>query len=286
MADELTTEDAATTRARELANVRRYRRGNWRRRAWRTFVAFTVLVIVWELSARASGASSFFYPRPTDVARAFDDLIRKGILFPYLSASMWRWAVGTFAGLIGAIIAVLVMTTSRVARQAFMPVVSFFHAIADLAWLPLFVLWFGFSFQTIVFTISYVVFFPVLYNALIGMRAVPMAAVNAVRTLGASRTQVMRHVMLPGALPSMLTGLRVGAGYAFRALIGAEMIAAKSGIGFMIFEAREYQITERVVAGMIVMGVLWLFIEYGYLRPVEQATIERWGLLQRAGDAP
>lgn len=253
-------------------------------RVRRAVIAFVTLIVVWQVSAWASGLSSFFYPGPMDVAAAFGTLIGTGILPQYLADSLFRWSVGVALGFGAAIIALVLMTTSSLVRQAFMPVVSFFHAIAELAWLPLFVLWFGFSFQTVVFTISYVVFFPVLYNAIVGIRAVPPASVNAVRTLGASRWQVMWHVLLPGALPSTLTGLRIGAGYAFRALIASEIIAADSGIGFMIFQAREYQLTDRIVAGMIVMGTLWLIIEYCFLRPVEQATIERWGLVQKATD--
>lgn len=241
--------------------------------------------MVWQVSAWLSGLSSFFYPRPTDVLAAFGTLIGTGILPQYLTDSLVRWAVGVTLGFSAAVLALVLMTISSLVRQALMPIVSFFHAIAELAWLPLFVLWFGFSFQTVVFTIGYVVFFPVLYNAIIGIRAVPPASVNAVRTLGANRRQVIWHVLLPGALPNMLTGLRIGAGYAFRALIASEIIAADSGIGFMIFQAREYQLTDRVVAGMIVMGVLWLIIEYCFLRPVEQATIERWGMVQDASDA-
>jgi NitT/TauT family transport system permease protein/taurine transport system permease protein len=96
--------------------------------------------------------------------------------------------------------------------------------------------------------------------------------------------QVLRLVILPAALPNILTGLRVGAGFAFRGLVFAEIIAAKSGIGYLIFEGTESHQTARTIVGMIVMGLLWLAIDQFYLRPIERTTIQRWGLTTEAGE--
>jgi ABC-type nitrate/sulfonate/bicarbonate transport system permease component len=103
--------------------------------------------------------------------------------------------------------------------------------------------------------------------------------VNAVRSLGGTRVQVLRHVILPSALPGIITGLRVGAGFAFRGLVFAEIVAAKTGIGYLIFEGTEGHQTARTIVGMIVIGLLWLFMDQLYLRPIERATILRWGLV-------
>ena len=121
-------------------------------------------------------------------------------------------------------------------------------------------------------------FFPVLYNTLLGVRTAPQILVNALRSLGASRLQVLRYAILPGALPGIITGLRVGAGFAFRGLVFAEIVAAKTGIGYLIFEGTQTQQTARTIVGMIVMGLTWLAIDLCYLRPLERATIQRWGL--------
>jgi len=260
--------------------------GAWRvpRPARRAVVGFAVTILVWQLLATASGVEGFFFPRPTDAAAEFVDLVRKGILPAYLFDSLWRWFVGTVVGVVLGVAVLVVMVLSSTVRVALMPVVSFFHSIAGIAWIPLLILWFGFSFLTITITIAYVVFFPVLYNALVGVRAVPPAAVNAVRSLGANRLQVIGHVLLPGAMPNILTGVRIGSSFAFRALIAAEIIAGSSGIGYMIFEGRGTQNTPRVIVGMIVMGVIWLVIDYTVVRPMERITVERWGLVERAGD--
>jgi len=242
---------------------------------------FLLLVAIWQLSAAASGLSTYFYPRPLDVWTEFLNLIHKGILLAYITDSLWRWGLGVLLGVGLSTGFALIFSLSRTLSDAFLPLVNFFNAIADLAWMPLFVLWFGYDFTTILLSIVYTVFFPVLYNGMLGFNSVPAATIYAVRTLGANRLQVIREVLLPGALPNIVTGIRIGAGYAFRALIGAEMIAASSGLGYMIFESRETQLTQRTIVGMIIIGVLWLAIDRLYLRPIETGTIERWGMLRR-----
>jgi ABC-type nitrate/sulfonate/bicarbonate transport system permease component len=127
-----------------------------------------------------------------------------------------------------------------------------------------------------------VVFFPILYNTLIGIRTVPQVLINATRSLGASRWQIITQVVLPSSLPNIITGFRVGAGFAFRGLIFAEIIAAKSGIGYLIFEGATNQQTARTIVGMIIMGLMWLTIDRAYLKPIERVTVERWGSVTTA----
>jgi NitT/TauT family transport system permease protein/taurine transport system permease protein len=236
------------------------------------------LLLAWQLSVRLVGMSSYFYPAPTDVVAAFADLVRKGILPVYFVDSMLRYSSGLAAGaLLGVAVGVLV-GLNRTASLALSPLFKFLFAIVEVAWIPIFVIWFGYGVKTIVLALVYVVFFPVLYNTLLGVRTAPQILVNALRSLGANRLQVLRYAILPAALPGIITGLRVGAGFAFRGLVFAEMVAAKSGIGYLIFEGAQSQQTARTIVGMIVLGLTWLAIDLFYLRPVERATIQRWGL--------
>jgi NitT/TauT family transport system permease protein/taurine transport system permease protein len=236
------------------------------------------LLVAWQLSVPLVGMSSYFYPAPTDVVAAFADLMRKGILPVYFADSMLRYSSGLAAGaLLGVAVGVLV-GLNRTASLALSPLFKFLFAIVEVAWIPIFVIWFGYGVKTIVLALVYVVFFPVLYNTLLGVRTAPQILVNALRSLGASRLQVLRYAILPAALPGIITGLRIGAGFAFRGLVFAEMVAAKSGIGYLIFEGAQNQQTARTIVGMIVLGLTWLAIDLFYLRPVERATIQRWGL--------
>ena len=237
-----------------------------------------LLLVAWQLSVPLVGLGPYFYPAPTDVIAAFGDLVRKGILPVYLADSVARYLAGLSVGALLGIAGGVLIGLNRRASLALSPLLKFLFAIVEVAWIPIFVVWFGYGPKTILLALVYVVFFPVLYNTLLGVRTAPQILVNAVRSLGATRLTVLRLVILPSALPGIITGLRVGAGFAFRGLVFAEIIAAKTGIGYLIFEGTQSQQTARTIVGMIVMGLLWLAIDQFYLRPVERATIQRWGL--------
>ena len=237
-----------------------------------------LLLVVWQVSVPLVGLSSYFYPAPSDVVASFVELMRKGILPVYFADSMGRYFAGLAAGaLLGVTFGVLI-GLHRTVAVTLSPLLKFLFAIVEVAWIPIFVVWFGYGWKTIILALIYVVFFPVLYNTLLGVRTAPQILVNALRSLGASRWQVLRYAILPSALPGIITGLRVGAGFAFRGLVFAEIVAAKTGIGYLIFEGTQTQQTARTIVGMIVMGLTWLAIDLCYLRPLERATIQRWGL--------
>ena len=243
-------------------------------------ILFVFVAAVWSAAAEASGMGADLFPRPSDAYQAFIELVEEGILPAYVIESLGRWAEGVALGLLAAIAVATMTSLSDTFARMIMPTVRFFHAIAEVAWLPLFVIWFGYGHETVLVTVAYVVFFPVLHNAMVGLQTVPTVHVNAARTLGASRAQVIREVLFPGSLAHIVTGFRVGAAYAFRALIAAEALAATSGLGFLLFEGRETQQLSRTVVAMIAFGALWLAIDRLYLRPLERATVERWGMVR------
>jgi NitT/TauT family transport system permease protein/taurine transport system permease protein len=249
----------------------------------RGFAGVLILLAAWQLSVPLVGMPAYFYPAPSDVLAAFVDLVRKGILPVYLADSVMRYLTGLVAGALLGIAFGVAIGMHRGIALALSPLLKFMFAIVEVAWIPIFVVWFGYGIETIVLALIYVLFFPVLYNTLLGVRTAPQILVNAVRSLGASRWQVLRLVIMPSALPGIITGLRLGAGFAFRGLVFAEMVAAKTGIGYLIFEGAQSQQTARTIVGMIVMGLLWLAIDQFYLRPIERATIQRWGLTVDAG---
>lgn len=254
-------------------------RRRWASRVGRALAPFMALVLIWEASALLLRLSEYLYPRPVLVFQTFVQLIQEGILTSYVEASMWRWLLGVLVGASLAIPVGLALSSNRLLHRTFFPLINFFMAIVELAWIPLFVLWFGYGFEVIVLSVGYVAFFPVVANTVRGIEQIPKVTIDAARTLGATRRQLLAQIMLPGALPSIVAGVRIGAAFGFRSLIGAEMIAAHSGIGYMIFQSRENQLTQRTVAGMITIGLLWLCVDRFYLRPLERGTIQRWGLV-------
>jgi NitT/TauT family transport system permease protein/taurine transport system permease protein len=254
----------------------------WAIKLFRNLFPFAVVIALWQASVGWVGLSEYFYPTPKATVIAFGDLLKNGVLLAYIRDSLYRYACGCAIGIgIGIPLGVLI-TVSRRAASLLMPILNFFQSIVEMAWIPIFVLWFGYGFTTILISLAYVVAFPVMFNTVQGVRRVPSATVNAVRVLGAKWYHIAWEVMIPGALPDIVTGVRLGAGYAFRGLVGAEMIAARTGLGYMLFEARQQGLIGRIVVGMIVLGLLWLFLDRVYLKAIERATIERWGMITTA----
>jgi taurine transport system permease protein len=258
-----------------------YMRWTARWPAIRALVPFIPIVVLWALVAEAEVFPRAFFPGPVEVIRSFVSLTYKGILPAYLEDSLVRLVVGALAGMaIGIPLGILVGLSSR-AHAVLWPVLLFFQAIGDIAWLPILLIWFGFGLTTMTFIIVYTVLFPVVLNTVLGVRSVPVDMYRAAQCLGASRLRILWEVVLPGALPNIITGLRNGLGYGWRALIAAEIIVGTSGIGFMMFDARRAGSVVEILLGMIVLGLLWYVVDAWILAPIERATGERWGLVTR-----
>jgi NitT/TauT family transport system permease protein/taurine transport system permease protein len=253
-----------------------------RRPTLAALLPFVPIVGLWWAVAAAEIVPRAFFPGPGDVARGFAVLTYKGILPAYLEDSVGRLAVGAGCGVALGIPLGLLVGLHRAARQALWPVLLFFQAIGDIAWLPLLLIWFGFGLTTMTFVIVYTVIFPVVLNTALGVRSVPEDLVRAAQSLGAPRWRILTEVILPGALPNIMTGLRNGLGYGWRALIAAEIIVGTSGIGFMMFDARRAGSAVEIVLGMIVLGLLWYVVDAWILAPIERATGQRWGLVTKA----
>ena len=272
----------AAEAGRELevpAGLGRLRRAlSW---AGRSLLPFALLVAVWWAVEIAFRLSPTVLPSPWQTVSATWPLIQRGILPDYVTSSLTRMAIAGLFGVAAGVPMGLLLGSNRYVSVAFAPFLNFFQALSGIAWLPLMLVWFGFGEKTIQAVILYTVFFPVAFNTMIGVRTVPLHYAHALRVLGAGRLRLIRDVWVPGALPSILLGLRLGIAYGWRALIAGEMVVGAGGIGFLLFQARSFHQTDRIMDGMILIGLLWLLIDLGFLRPVERATIERWGMLQR-----
>lgn len=241
---------------------------------------FIILVAIWQAVSSAKLYPNYIFPSPLDVWATLLRTLEDGSLLTHIRASLFRLGLGFATGfLIGFPLAVLI-GINRTASRFFVPPITFFNSIPGLAWIPLAILWFGIDYKAVTFIIFNSVFFPVAFSTIAGIRAVPQNLVNAGRTLGASEMDLVREVYIPGALPSIVTGMRLGVAYGWRALIGGEMIATATGLGFMIFDARQQLDSGVIVLGMIVMGVLYLGMDQFILRPLEARTIERWGTVR------
>ena len=247
------------------------------------FVApFAVLLVLWAVLVPYFNVNPRLFPHLSAVWEAGVESVSDGSLFMHIGASLMRVAVGTVLALVVAIPLGIAMGVSPAVSMFLTPLFRFFSVLAGIAWIPIATLWFGYGFGAITFVIFNAVFFIVCYNTLLGVSTIPRQVRHAAASLGAGRAAMLTEVLLPGALPNIVTGIRTGLGFAWRGLIAAEMIATNAGLGYMLFVARDFYRTEVIVLGMIVIGVLWLLLDRLVLAPLERRTIERWGLVQRA----
>lgn len=180
--------------------------------------------------------------------------------------SMWRVTSGFVVGAGLALPLGLLMGASPRVFALMNPLVQVLRPIPPIAYIPLAILWFGLGNPPAVFLIAIGAFFPVLINTIAGVRHVDGIYIRAARNLGANQRTLFLRVMLPAAVPHILSGVRIGIGTAFIVVIVAEMIAVNNGLGFRILEAREYFWSDKIVAGMITIGLLGLAIDMGVTR--------------------
>ena len=262
-----------------LRNWSAYTRATVRWPGLAAIVPFIPVIGLWIAVTESGMFPRAFLPGPVEDVKAFFSLTYRGILPDYLQDSLLRLLTGAAVGMIIGIPLGILIGSSKWAHRVSWPILLFFQAIGDIAWLPILLIWFGFGLTTMTFVIVYTVLFPVVLNTVLGVESVPRDLARAARSLGASRARVLWEVTLPGALPNIITGLRNGLGYGWRALIAVEMIVGTSGIGFLMFDARRSGSVVEILLGMIILGLLWYIVDAWILAPIERATGQRWGLV-------
>ncbi len=250
-------------------------------RSWFTdLFPFAVGIVIWQILSSLNIWPRVLFPSPLEVAEAFVSDIASGVLLVNLGVSLKSLILGFLVGSAIAIPLGYLMGLNRRSRDFFDPLVNLLQAIPGLAWIPFAILWFGLGQGAVTFIIVMSVFFPVLHNLLTGIRMVQPVLIEAVRTLGAGKAAVISHVIFPATLPNLMTGIRLGIAFGFRSLVGGEMIASTNGLGYAIFNAQQYFQSARIVVGMLAIGITWLIMDRLLLRPIEQRTTMRWGLVR------
>jgi NitT/TauT family transport system permease protein len=246
----------------------------------RTIFPFAVVGGIWEIIALAGVFPRRLFPTLEDVASSFVQLTISGILPHHAIDTIIRLLSGfTLAGIFGVTIGVL-MARSRRAEDIFLPLVSICAPIPGLAYAPLFLLWFGLGNLSSVLLVGFVSAFPIIFNSWTGVKAVKEIWIRSAQSMGADDRRLFRHVILPGALPYILTGMRLGLAQAWRILVAVEMLAAVPwGLGWMIFGARKFLNTDVMMAGIVVIAVIGLALEKFVFRKIENYTVVRWGMI-------
>lgn len=233
-------------------------------------------LVAWVAVTQAGLVKPLFLPRPGSVLGAFADAMDGRIdgapLLEHVATSLMRvTAAFALAGLIGIPVG-LATGLSPTLRAVLDPFIEFYRPLPPLAYLPLVIIWFGIGETSKILLIFLACFAPVALAARAGVSAASRDQVNAARALGASRAQVVRHVVLPAALPDILVGLRIGMGVGWTTLVAAEMVAASTGIGQMVLNASNFLRTDIVVMGILVIGALAAAFEVGMRRLERRLT--------------
>jgi NitT/TauT family transport system permease protein len=230
------------------------------RRRFAAIIAFAALVGLWELAARAGWVSPIFLPAPSAVLDALVQLARGGELARHLAISLQRivlgWTLGTTLG----VAAGFAIGLFSLARSVGIPLVSALFPIPKIALLPLMILWFGIGETSKVVTIALGVFFPTAIATYSGVDSVPRNLIRMAQSFGVPTADIVRKVVLPGALASILAGFRITAAVALILLVSAEMIGAERGIGQFTLQAGNLSIPEDLLAGIVVIALLGLVV--------------------------
>jgi NitT/TauT family transport system permease protein len=247
---------------------------------WHNIFPFVVVGAIWEIIAWTGIFPRRLFPTLEDVATAFVNLTITGILPHHAIETVIRLLTGfALAAIVGVTIGVL-MGRSRRAEDIFLPLVSIGAPIPGLAYAPLFLLWFGLGNLSSVLLVGFVSAFPIIFNSWTGVKAVKEIWVRSAQAMGANDHRLFRHVILPGALPYILTGLRLGLAQAWRILVAVEMLAAVPwGLGWLIFGARKFLNTDIMMAGIVVIALIGIALEKLVFQKIENYTVVRWGMI-------
>jgi NitT/TauT family transport system permease protein len=256
----------------------------WAGERWRAMVRaafpFVVVGALWESVARLGIFPPRLFPPLEEVAATFIRLTAEGILPHHAAETVGRLLAGFALAAVAGVLIGIAMGRSRRAEDIFLPLVSIGAPVPGLAYAPLFLLWFGLGNVGAILLVGFVSAFPVIINSWTGVKAVKEVWVRAAQSMGADDQRLFRKVILPGALPYILTGLRLGLAQAWRILVGVEMLAAVPwGLGWMIFGAREFLNTDVMLAGIVVIGAIGLVLEKFVFQRLEQYTVVRWGMM-------
>ncbi|MGE3063969.1 MAG: ABC transporter permease [Hyphomicrobiaceae bacterium] len=225
------------------------------------YIPLLLFFLAWEIVARNLPLLQNMLPPPSEVLYGGWQLLRQGTLQRDIVASLNRVGVAlAFASLIGFPLGAALGASARFAWFA-EPIVNFFRPIPPLAWIPLSILWFGIGDAQNEFIIFLAAFFPIVLNTMEGVRDVDRRLIRAASTLGAGRVAIALTVILPAALPSMFVGFRIGTGIAWMALVAGELVAATSGLGFLISQGRLLYRSDFIVVGMLMIGLIGLLLD-------------------------
>ncbi|MDR3381307.1 ABC transporter permease [Cupriavidus basilensis] len=258
----------------------------WPQRLWqqgwlRKALILVVLACLWEIIARVQD-NDLLLPGFLATARAFAEGIGNGELLAKAGISMSVLLQGYAGGIVLAFVLTTLAVSTELGRDVLDTLTSMFNPLPAIALLPLALLWFGLGSKSLVFVLIHSVLWPLALNTYAGFRGVPATLRMAGRNYGLRGLRYVLLILVPAALPAILSGLKIGWAFAWRTLIAAELVfgasSGKGGLGWYIFQNRNELYTDRVFAGLAMVILIGLLVENLVFRTLERVTVRRWGM--------
>lgn len=251
------------------------------------FVApLLILLIVWEIYSAFGGMNSVLVSRPSSIALSIANLFSlqtsggQSVLVLHIVVSLYRLFVAIMIACVAGFTLGILMGLNRSIFWFFDPIITIFMSIPAIAWAPIFMIWMGFGDIPIITSGALAAFFPLVYNIVSGIRSTDKKLVWAARSAGINERDIFIKVHIPSAAVYIITGFKLAFSQCWRTIIAVELLAATIwGLGYMIFEAREYLRPSIIFAGIIIMGVVYLVIERVLIGWIERKTIVKWGMV-------
>ena len=249
---------------------------------WKGLLLPAFLIALWGVLAFSGRWSSYILPPPSQVLESAKELLASGLLLKNIGVSLTRVIGGFSLAFVFALPLAIWLGRNPKLIPWIEPTLEFFRHTPPLALIPIFILWLGIGEATKLAIIVMASFFPIFLNAENGIRRTDYKLIEVGKSLGFSNSRILKRIILPAALPSILLGMRLGLGYSWRALIGAEMVAASSGLGYLILDAEQMSRPDIVLVGIFAIGILGTLMDnifhwlYSRLIP--------WSKEERAGE--
>jgi taurine transport system permease protein len=241
-----------------------------------SLVTIAIMFGLWYLATRMAWVKPLFLPGPAAVWQQFVDVSREGFSDATLLSHVGWSALRVFGAFVLAVLTAvpvgILMGVNRVARGVFDPLVEFYRPLPPLAYLPLVVIWMGIGEGSKILLIYLAMFAPLALSARAGVRSVAIEQIHAAYSMGGTRAQILTQVILPAAMPEILTGMRIALGFGWTTLVAAEMVAATAGLGFMVLSASKFLATDVVIMGILVIGALAYVLDAG-MRYLERRLV-------------
>lgn len=233
---------------------------------WLSLISFLAILLFWELVSRWQWVPPLFLPAPSAILAEGWEMIKTGLIFKHILASLGRILWGFFlACSLGIIVGILIGFFS-IPEALGNPVIAATFPIPKIAILPLLILWLGIGEASKVAVIVLGVFFPMVINVYTGVKNVDPLLIKAALSLGSNRVGIIRKVVFPSILPMIFAGMKLGMGIALLLVVAAEMVAADAGIGFMILNAADLMQTKKLMVGLIILSLLGIFFNWLFQR--------------------